>query len=393
MKGQLGRQINGYDAQRAAAASGNPDPATGAGVGFWGPGWYKGKTVGDSLDVYATGPFQAFGRRHELVVGGGLSRRTWTNDGWDDPGFASEVPNYYAWDGVTAAPNWVHYGSDREVTRESGLYATGRFNVRDDLKIIAGSRLSNYRNEDTKKNGMVVPYLGAVYDLNRHLSAYASYTTIFKPQSAQTAEGKTLDPLEGENYEVGLKGEFFGGRLLATAAYFQLIQDNYAEAIPGVTTPRGDLAYEPIQGVKTKGYEFELTGTLTPRWMIHAGFTHKISRDKGEKTSTLTPENVFTLYTTYKPAMLRDRLTIGGGARWQDRTWGDVYQNGEQVEASTASYWLFDAMARYDLSRDLSLRLVVNNLLDKRYYSMFNWYSTYTWGEPRNVNLTLSYKF
>lgn len=46
-------------------------------------------------------------------------------------------------------------------------------------------------------------------------------------------------------------------------------------------------------------------------------------------------------------------------------------------------------MARYQFDERLSATLNVNNLLDKRYYTIFNVYSTYTWGEPRNVRLAL----
>ena len=59
----------------------------------------------------------------------------------------------------------------------------------------------------------------------------------------------------------------------------------------------------------------------------------------------------------------------------------------------TEPYWLLDAMARYQFNDQLSATLNVNNLLDKHYYTIFSWYSTYTWGEPRNVRLTLNYKF
>lgn len=391
-KVQLNRQVNGYDAQLLAAASGNPDPATGTGVGLWGPGWFKGKTVSNSLDVYGTGPFNLLGRRHELVLGANVTRTKWSNDSWNDPTFASEVPNYYAWDGVTAAPNWAYNQYDSETTRQTGLYATARLNVRDDLKVILGSRLSNYRNEDVRKNGMVVPYLGAVYDVNNWLSAYASYTTIFKPQSARDVQGNTLDPLEGKNYELGLKGDLFGGRLQGSLAYFELVQDNFAQALVGQVGPAGELAYEAIQGVKTKGFEVEVSGSLTPRWQLHGGFTHRISRQDGEKVETLVPENVFSLYTTYRPELV-EGLTVGGGARWQSKTWGTVYQNQVDVEASTKSLWLVDLMARYEFDKRTALRLGINNVLDKRYYTMFTWYSTYTWGQPRNVNLTLSYKF
>ena len=50
-------------------------------------------------------------------------------------------------------------------------------------------------------------------------------------------------------------------------------------------------------------------------------------------------------------------------------------------------------MARYDFNKQLSASLSVKNLFDKKYYTIFSWYSTYTWGEPRNVRLTVNYRF
>ena len=41
----------------------------------------------------------------------------------------------------------------------------------------------------------------------------------------------------------------------------------------------------------------------------------------------------------------------------------------------------------------LSASLSVKNLLDKRYYTIFNWYNTYTWGAPRSVSVSMTYKF
>ncbi|MBW7902140.1 MAG: TonB-dependent siderophore receptor [Rhodocyclaceae bacterium] len=392
---QLNHQINGYDARLAAAASGNPDPATGTGVSLWGPSWYDGKTTSNAIDVYASGPFTLLGRKHELVLGGSFSKRKWESDTYvRQAGYNRSVADYYAWNGDIPKPVWQHSASFGDNTYENGFYATTRLNVSDDLKVIAGSRLLNYRKAELKESDVVVPYLGAVYDLNRNFSAYASYTTIYKPQSAQTKEGKTLDPLEGKNYETGLKGEFFGGRLNASIAYFQLDQDNYAEYTSD-TTPTGGTAARAIQGVKTRGYELEISGQLTPRWQLHAGYSHKVSRQQGEKVATLTPENVVTLYTSYKPSLLPG-LTLGGGARWQDKTWGevtDLVNPGKNVDAVAKAYWLLDASARYEFDKHLSATLTVNNLLDKKYYTIFNWYSTYTWGEPRSVMLTMKYKF
>ena len=107
----------------------------------------------------------------------------------------------------------------------------------------------------------------------------------------------------------------------------------------------------------------------------------------------MAPENQFTLSTTYKPRFIPG-LTIGGGARWQDKTWADVsHPTLGTVKHIMSSYWLLDAMASYQIDRNLSLNLNVTNLLDKKYHTIFDWYSTYTWGEPRSAMLTLKYKF
>ncbi|WAC71028.1 TonB-dependent siderophore receptor [Roseateles sp. SL47] len=394
LKAQFNHQINGYDAPLGAAASGYPNPADGSGVSTW-EGKYVGKTVADALDVYASGPFELLGRKHELVLGGSLSERTWTNQGYWTNG--TSVTDYFGWNGNLAEPDWDNLPAsnkytNREVTRESGLYATARLNLRDDLKLIAGSRVQNYKNETTDKSGVIVPYLGSIYDLNKQYSLYASYTSIYKPQSLQDVNGKTLDPLEGLNYEVGIKGSFFNSRLNASASVFMLEQDNYANPTSSLT-PGGDTAYESMNGVRTKGFEMEVSGELMPQWQIHAGFSHKISRQQGEKVVTLTPENQFTLSTAYKPNVLPG-LTLGGGARWQDKTWDNVsHPTLGTVKHTVSGYWLFDAMAGYQIDKNLSVNLNVSNLLDKKYYTIFSWYSTYTWGAGRAFNLNATYKF
>jgi len=394
---QLNHQINGYDAQLGAAAGGHPNPSTGTGVSMW-AGNYKGETKSDAADIYATGPFQLFGREHDLVVGASISESTWKNNGYGTPtDYKTSVDQYYQWNGNVAEPDWQrgNHWSNNETTKQNGFYLTSRLNLHDDLKVILGGRIANYKSEETKESGIFIPYVGAVYDLNDQYSVYASYSTIFKPQSAQNPNGKTLDPLEGENYEAGIKGEFFDGRLNASLAYYQLKQDNFAKEIPNVLTPSGGVASEALQGVKTKGAELEVTGEIRPGWNLHAGFNHKISKQDGIKQSTLTPENEFSLYTSYKLNQWVDGLTIGGGARWQDKTWGDVtnplYK--DPVKHVVSDYWLFDAMANYEVNDQLSVSFNVNNLLDEKYYTIFSWYSTYTWGEGRNYNLGLKYKF
>nr|WP_245153802.1 TonB-dependent siderophore receptor [Allopusillimonas ginsengisoli] len=396
-KAQFNHQINGYDANLGAAASGFPNPADGSGTSMW-IGQYIGETKSNAFDTYLSGPFSLAGREHELVVGASISESRWKNDGyWNAPGYNTSVTDYYNWQGNVPAPAWPggpDY-TDDETTRERGLYAAARWNLRDDLKLITGGRWATYRSraQNMNESGVFVPYLGIIYDLNDNWSAYASYTSIFSPQSLQDEQGKTLDPLEGNNYEAGIKASFYNGRLNASAAIFQLEQDNFGIESGG-TTPSGGVAYRAAQGVKTKGFELELSGQLTPAWQVSAGYTHNVSRQEGDRVSTLTPANQFSVFTSYKLGGQLSGLTLGAGARWQDKTWGMISApDGQSVKHTVDDLLLVDLMARYDFTKQLSGTLKVSNLLDKKYYTIFSWYSTYTWGEPRNIMANLRYQF
>ncbi|OWQ90803.1 TonB-dependent siderophore receptor [Roseateles aquatilis] len=396
-KAQFNHQINGYDANLGAAAGGYPDPATGDGVSMW-VGQYIGRTVSDAADVYATGPFTLAGRKHDLVLGGSVATRHWKNSGWWNlPAYDTHVRDYYHWQGRVPAPPWgpTPDYTDDQTTRERGLYATARWNLADNLKLITGGRWSSYRNKvaGLDEPGVVVPYVGTVVDLSKDYSLYASYSGIFTPQSLQDEQGRALDPLQGKNYEIGAKGALLNGRLNASVAAFQLVQDNFGIETGG-KTPTGDPAYRAAQGVKTRGYELEVSGQVAPGWQLQAGFTHSVSRQNDTRVSTLSPANQFTLYASRQFTGALAGLTLGGGARWLDKTWGNIATPaGGTVVHEAKDYWVLDAMARYEFSKQLSASVNVSNLLDKKYYTIFSWYSTYTWGAPRAVTVNANYKF
>jgi outer membrane receptor for ferric coprogen and ferric-rhodotorulic acid len=394
---QLNHQINGYDAQLGSIGSGYPDPDDGSGTDMW-TGQYIGKTISDAVEVYASGPFALFGREHELVIGGSYAQRQWTNQGYWTSSYDTSVADFYNWNGDAAEPDWANaswQGSNDETTYEGGLYSAVRWNPLDTLKVITGARWSRYSNADgdRKESGIITPYVGAVYDLNGNLSLYASYTSIFNPQSAQDEQGNTLDPLEGYNYEAGLKGEFLGGRLNLSAAVFRMEQDNYAEAT-GELTPSGGTAYRGLMGVRTDGYEVELSGQLLPGWQAHVGYTHSVPRQDDARVSTETPEDQLTLYSSYRLTNTLPKLSIGGGARWQSKTWAEVYNPVYgTVTHRMEARWLLDAMLRYEFTPALTASFTVKNLLDKKSYTLMSWYGTYTWDQARNMTLSLNYRF
>lgn len=394
-KGQYNHQINGYDAPLGYISQ---DTLSASSIFAR---KYTGETTSDSLDVYASGPFELFGREHQLVVGQSLSISKWKGKDYGSATYFDNSYDFYKWHGEAIKPLWNQPTKiNDETTRQTGSYITGRFSLMDDLHLLLGTRIANYQvtgTSDTQESGKVVPYAGLTYDLNDNFTAYASYTEIFQPQTQYRDRTRTmLDPNEGKNYELGLKGEFFDGRLNASLAYFEVHEEN---------RPIADTAYNSQPGVdysyigtktRTKGYEAEISGELRPGWQLQAGYTHKIARDDDKKkVATWEPEDQLSFYTSYKLQGRLDKLTLGGGARWQAAGWQNVNNPGtRQSEKFTQDpYWLVDVMARYQLTENLSATLNVNNLFDKAYYTNIGFYDSAYYGDPRNVMVTTRWDF
>ncbi|MCY1289242.1 Ferric-pseudobactin BN7/BN8 receptor [compost metagenome] len=400
VKGTLSYERNTFDEVLGYAAGGFPDRATGAGVNLWASRWV-GKPAQTTFDLYATGPFELLGRKHELVVGATIARTAydapnygaWFFDGWD-----SSVPNIYTWDGKTPpAPDNQPVGTFDFTEQTSSAYATTRLRPTDALSVILGARVTTWKNktintgldgastvDDRSEHGKITPYAGVVYDFSKHWSAYASYTNIFKPQSNRDVSGAFLDPLVGNGFEVGAKGSFFDGLLNTSAAMYLVKQDNLAVAIPGVLAPDGSQAYYGASGAKTKGYELEVSGQLAPGWQATASFARNLSSDRdGKPLNTGIPQDTFKLFTTYRIAAIGNGLTVGGGLRWQSRIYSDD-MGPASVRFTQGSYSVVDLMARYPITKKVAATFNLYNVFDKRYYTGT---SSAFYGTPRSFRL------
>ncbi|MCF8972248.1 TonB-dependent siderophore receptor [Pseudomonas edaphica] len=398
-KAQYNHQINGYKAPLSALLS--PNAETGKASLL--TRTYNGETTSDTGDLYATGPFSLFGREHELVVGTSVSRSHWLGSDYTNATNYDNSHDYFNRDDDAPKPDrGPRTKKNDELTRQSASYITGRFSLADDLHLILGTRVNNYEVSGTsqvKDTGKVVPYAGITYDLNDNFSAYASFTEIYLPQDDyRDRNDKPLEPDEGKNYEIGLKGEFFDGRLNSSLAYFEVHEKNRAvddtDYIPN-SHPGLDYASRGTEA-KTKGYEAEISGELAPGWQLQAGYTHKIMRDKqGEKLSTWEPEDQVNIYTSYKLTGPLDKLTLGTGVRWQGTGWKllNNYAKGTEENFSQDPLWIVDAMARYQVTENVSATLNVNNIFDKKYYTNIGFYNSAYYGDPRNVMLSTRWNF
>ena len=405
-------QENNYDAQLASAGGGTLN-RDGSGKTLW-SGRFQEEKHQDTFDLYANGPFELFGRQHELVVGASHSRAKRDYTGQPALNFDNTLDNLFTWDGNRAKPAWgANNAEEKELIEQTGFYATARFKPTDSLAVITGGRVVDWERSRSgfnwagpfpdherhfEENGEVVPFAGVVYDLNQHHSVYASYTSIFQPQTARDIDNRVLDPEEGNSYEAGLKSEFNEGRLNTTVAVFRINQDNLAEStgqpIPG--GPPNSVAYQAVDGAETNGFELEAAGEILPDWQVQAGYTYRITEDPdGDELNTTSPEDMIRLSTQYRFRGDLNGLTIGTAVSWQNKTYAFVTRPGASADYKFVqeSYTLVDLMARYQFNPALSVTANVSNLTDETYFNNLGFYNGGYYGDGRKASLKLNYRF
>ena len=407
---------------------GYPDRITGGGLAvadYYNV--YEEKETG--FDVYASGPLELFGRKHELVFGvNGYDRDgTTINTTITSRPYPMVIPDFRNWDGRIAEPVRVNYGTPQQVLRttETGIYGALRLNPTDKLKIIAGARRSEWETKTDRydlkgvytstsnaySEDRLTPYLGVIYDTTSQISAYASYSDLFKPQSNKDKNNEQLRPVVGSNYEGGLKGEFLNGKLYAALVGFYVQQDNLAELDPtvpdGFLLPDGGSAYRPVSGAVTRGAEFEVAGELNAHWRVSAGYTYAYTENAaGLRINTLNPRNIVRIYSTYDLQGALQGLTIGGGLNWQSEIYtlasipvpGNTSAPGTnppvlRTNVSQDAYVLANLMARYKINDHVNLALNVDNLFDEKYYRRVGFYNGGYFGEPRRVTVSVRAAF
>ncbi|WP_323125279.1 TonB-dependent siderophore receptor [Pseudidiomarina terrestris] len=394
-----------------------PDPATGldpeTGLGLVGyASEYDLDDKQDMFDVYLSGSFSAAGRQHEVVVGASHARLDYIDTSLYDfhtgNGFPA-MPALEDWDGDTPFPEFTDglAGSEIDNTQKA-VYAQARFAFTDATKLLVGGRYNDFTTEgvgygvdQSRDDAQFIPYLGLTHDLNEVATVYASYTETFMAQTQVDRNFNRVDPLTGENTEVGVKMSLFGDRALLSAAYFDVQQTNLAVGDGTVENPNTGAptqVYRTTDGVSSKGFEAQLAGTLATGLQGTLALT-SFEVDGDETVEDYTPENLFRASLTYQPEAIAG-LKLGASFLWQDsisrfqRYVGDSYANaGDPIITQQGAYGRLNLMASYAFTEQLKLTLNANNLGDKKYINSLLWPNQGYYGAPRNYSASLTWAF
>jgi outer-membrane receptor for ferric coprogen and ferric-rhodotorulic acid len=300
---------------------------------------------------------------------------------------------------------------------QKGIYGTWRVNLTEPLTLILGARTSWYdfafdqdnyyareyeeggEKNSVRSNGKVTPFAGLVYALDDQWSAYGSYAEVFIPQTQLTQQKTGLPPIEGRNYEVGIKGELMDGRLNTSLALFRYIHENravtdFSTDIDGPNACSGWYCSTASGKVRSQGLEAEISGQLAPGLQVSSSYTYnttvflKDTELKGKVFSTAVPKHMLRIWGDYKLPGDFSRVSLGAGVNAQTATTSFDRNFGQ------AGFAIFNSRVAYAASDEVTLAVNVNNILDKRYYipSYSQLVGNNYFGDPRNMMFSVTYK-
>ena len=373
------------------------------------------------FDAYVDGKFDAFGLEHELTVGVNASRSN--KDDFFSVAILPQRQDVFNPNKHIPEPDDSYYyanstrgGPVDSVTKQYGAYSTLRLKLADPLTLVLGSRVSWYKSQtdylfisdnstqhaETKETGQVTPFAAVLYDLNDNLTLYASYSDIFTPQGGyRTESGSSLKPLVGQSYELGIKGEWFEGRLNSSFNLFRTIQKDQAQTDYLSSCASFDgYCYANAGKVRAQGFEAEVSGEVIERLQLLAGYTFTQTRTlddldsskNGAAFNSYVPKHLLRVWSDYSLSGPLERFTVGAGVNAQSGNFRSSPATGQKI--TQAGYAIWNGRIGYRIDDTWSLALNGNNLLDKRYYATVgteNFGNFY--GDPRNFMVSVKASF
>jgi len=241
---------------------------------------------------------------------------------------------------------------------------------------------------------------GIVFKPSPAGSLYVAYANSLTPPGtdftlssvAGNQNNPDVDPQKTTNAELGVKWDFFNGRLSTNFAVFKTVNDKtvYTDPILG-PIPAGK---QTVQGV-----ELGLSRRFTDNWIVLGSISYLDSEINAGTTAggnpagaalPLVPEWSSNLFTSYR---FSNQMILGGGFQYS----GEVARrdnNAPAVPRKMPSYWLFNLVGSYPVGKHVTLRLNVNNLFDEEFVQTFNNNGArFGPGAPRSYLLSADFTF
>jgi iron complex outermembrane receptor protein len=426
--------------------------------GYWNRGLVQNKNLeqilGDQLSLQAT--FNTGSIKHQVFTGAdwensfataytfAFDEKAVTVNGKIDPSLYDTI-NLYNFDPSTQRndiPNARNTQIAKTDTNRFGIYAQDLISFTEQIKVLAGIRWSWQEAEVTtykeildpktkkqttspedatptvtpkRKDQAFSPKLGLVYQPTKDMSLFASYSNSFTPNTGTTVDLQPIEPSIIDQYEAGIKKDFWRGVLSTNVTVYQITNSNLAQtALQADGTPYTDTSIKVLSGeTKSKGIEVDVTARPINGLNIAAGYSYndmRYTKTSGKNGSFIegdrvvrTPANTANLsfFYTLQTGMLKgvsfgaignyigDRL---GG--WNDQNSTDLVKYPDGIyhrEIPLEGYATIDASVGYTWKK-FSILCKLSNITNELNYTVHENYSVNPIA-PRQVMTSLRYKF
>ncbi|SPO65789.1 TonB-dependent siderophore receptor [Pseudomonas sp. JV241A] len=359
----------------------------------------------DEAQGALNGRFDTLGMGHELTIGASAQRRT-----------LDQRPYFNEWIGsgniyqqtpaLEPSEKTPGHSTRRLDSRQYGIFASDRISFNEQWQTVLGARLVRLDEKTFAEDGspgrhtrdyQLLPNAALIYKPRPDISLYTSYSKGLSSGGTApwfaTNTAEILAPTLSHQLEVGIKRDW--QRLSLSAALFQLRQAYQYSQPDGA----GNFTYVQQGQQKNIGLELGASGWLTSNLQINASAAAIRARVKNSGTADHEDHQALNV-PNFRAAIQADYslpipgLALLGGARYS----ASKYAN-QAGTVEVGSYAVVDLGSRYSTKvggYDTVLRLMVDNVFDKRYWRDAGEYlgDGYLFqGAPRTARVSASVSF
>ncbi|MDR7693456.1 TonB-dependent siderophore receptor [Riemerella anatipestifer] len=376
--------------------------------------FWKGLNEMKFAQVFLNGTVQTGNVTHKILTGLDMADKKYMAD-WSQGGnldddtkpFDINNPVY----GNISYPVYDHSKSLAQIGSKLGeTYSSLYFQdevglLEDKLRLTFAGRYTDIKQNQygVEQNAQrFTPRIGVSATVLEGMTVYGLYDQSFLPQSGVLRNGGKVEPITGENIELGIKKDWFGGKWNSTLSIYKITKNNELVSDPN-NSPSERFSIVKGQGV-AKGLEFDVKGELFKGMNAIINYAWTDNEVTQSNVPSLKVGNKVAGYAkhtfnTWLNYAFQDGVLRGFGASlgftfMGDRTtwsWSD-----NQGDAQLGDYRKWDAGIFWG-NKNVKITLNAFNISDEYLYSgaYYGWggYYYYQAEAPRNYRLSLSYKF
>lgn len=312
-------------------------------------------------------------------------------------------------------------------SNRAGIYAQDFVTLTKKIKLLGGVRWSYNETRQTNifttatqanTNGATPtaivhafsPKIAVVYQPAKTTSVFASYSNNFTVNTGTDIYGQLLTPSIIDQYEVGIKNNFFNDMLSANVSVYRIINSDLAQQaeFKADGTLNSDATVKELKGQTTSdGIELDLNGTISRNLYFIAGYGYnkmRFTKTSGAKGSNIEGEQVvinpnntanFTAFYTFTKGAVQG-LKLGLSSFYTGNRLGGYNNTIGQTQIGSRllplkGFATADVSAAYAIKK-FTLQLKLSNLFNKVNYLVHDNYSIAPI-TPRQLTSTISYKF